>query len=457
MSIRSKASTVARRLGIDPNAVAAFAVLLLGAVLFLSVLRSSLFADVPEEKRLWFEVTFLLLSAVVAELLVVYLKQPTVIVLLLVGAMLSKSFLDIAWPMIFTALSTLGIGGLFSPSTLHLVSAEGAIRVFAQLGAIFLLFKVGMHSKVEEIFNPGNLFVALLGVVLPFAGGYYYAQLTGGSFAYSLFVGAALSATSVGVTVAVLMELGAMNKAYAKTILGAAVIDDVLALLVLSMVQGLQSSAAPSVSAIAFMVLQALVFISGGIALGIHLLRNLVEREDDSKPEKTFLLSLSMVFFYSYVAEFIGLSAIVGAFVAGIVLAQGKFAAKLAELVHPLEVIFTPMFFLSLGMLIDVRTILPSLAAILAISAIAILTKVIGCGVAAMAVGSKMREALIVGTGMVPRGEIALIIALLGLEGGVLTASQYSIISGMAFATTVIPPLLLKPLISGQNQAYSGK
>jgi len=437
-----------RRVELSPKKLAIAAMFLLGLLLFLSILRSALFADLTEEKRLWFEVTFLILAALVSEMLVRYLKQPSVITLLIVGALLSQSFVGVVWPLVYGAFSALGLGALIPATALHTVSADGAIRVFAQLGAIFLMFEAGLHGKLGDVFNGRNLIVALLGVLVPFAGGYAYAQFTGASFAHALFVGAALTATSVGVTVAVLMELGAMQKAYAKTIIGAAVIDDVLALLVLSAIPGLESGAGGDlVLSLASLLLTSVVFIAGGLAIGLWATGKFVEKSgEDNDGEKWFLACLAGVFFYSFAAEFIGLSAIVGAYVAGLVMSTAGLSARVLTHSKALSSLFTPMFFLSLGLYVDVTTIIPAFWAIMAICIIAFLTKIVGCGAGALACGSKPSEALAIGVGMAPRGEIALIIALLGLQSGVLAAADYSVLSAMAFITTIVPPFFMKKL-----------
>jgi Kef-type K+ transport system membrane component KefB len=194
-------------------------------------------------------------------------------------------------------------------------------------------------------------------------------------------------------------------------------------------------------------LVSAAVFIAGGIAVGWFLARQYIDPGAAADENRAFLLSLALVFFYAYVAEFIGLSAIVGAFVAGIVLSQLSFAPRLLELFHPLGELFTPLFFLSLGMFIDVRTLVPALVPILIVIVIVFVTKIVGAGTAAALSGSSPADALRVGVGMVPRGEISLVIALLGLQSGVLDALQYSVISAMAFATTILAPLLLRPLV----------
>jgi len=171
----------------------------LALLLFLSVLRNSLFGDIDEEKKIWFELSFLLLAAIMAEMLVNYLKQPVVMVLLIVGVVISPSASGIIYGIVAGVLDFLlaaaGIVFFMPADAPHLVQSGGLIEIFAKLGAILLLFKIGLHCETKKIFNVKNLVIALLGVVVPFAGGYYFAVAGGHSFYYALFLGAALTAT----------------------------------------------------------------------------------------------------------------------------------------------------------------------------------------------------------------------------------------------------------------------
>lgn len=422
-------------------------------LLFFSVLRASLFGNVEAGKRIWFEITFLLFAAALAQLLVIHLKQPYVMVLLLVGVVISPSAISLLWPLLSQNMnmlaSLLPLQISFPAALPNFIPLNGTVQVFAQLGAIVLLFKIGLHSEIKQIFNLRNFFVALLGVIFPFLAGYLFAISTGNSFAYSMFLGAALTATSVGVTVAVLQELDVMEKEFAKLILGAAVIDDILALLILSLVLNLPSSLdAASLSPFVAILATAIVFVAGGITLGRYVVSRFIDpTQEEMLSARTFLLILSFVFLYSYVAEFIGLSGIVGAFIAGICLNYSGKVQKIYNAMFPLETLFTPIFFISLGLLIDINSLVAFAIPILIITALAMVTKIIGCGLAAKLAGAKLNDALAVGVGMIPRGEVALIIGLYGLTSKVLTTNEYAIIASMAFLTTIAVPPVLKKLI----------
>ncbi len=440
----------------------------LAAILFFSAIRASLFSEVDEGKRIWFDLLFLLFAAIIAEFLVLYLRQPSVMALMLLGAAISPSFVLVAWP-IFSgtanyAISELGalpflgqfLSSLALPSSLpHLVAPEGTVEVLAQLGALILLFKVGLQSNTEEIFNKKNFLVAFAGVILPFFAGYAYASFSGHSFAYAMFLGAALTATSVGVTVAILSEFRLIKEEFAKILMGAAVIDDILGLLVLSIVVNFPKEAsAEALLPLGGVFFSAIIFLAGGIILGRFLVRKFIDVQVTGAflPKKTFLSVMAFFLLYAYVAEFIGLSGIVGAFLAGLILNYSKFARKIEESILPLELLFVPMFFISLGMLVDVSGIIEFAIPILIISAIAVITKLIGCGSASLLCGLKKIDSALVGVGMSPRGEIALIIALLGLSAGVLTQKEYTIIASMAFLTTIITPPMIKWLLKKRTK-----
>lgn len=414
-------------------------------ILLFTILRASVFGDVEEDKHIYFEIVFLLLLAVVGELAVIYLKQPSVMILMVLGILISPSFMALAWGF----LGQLGLPFAMPPEPPHILRSEQVMHVFAQLGAIILLFKVGMHNRIEGIFSRDNILVAVSGVVLPFAVGYAYAVSAGGDFAYSMFLGAALTATSVGVTVALLKEFGLVQERFAQIIVGAAVIDDVLGLLVLSFVIN-TTSGGGALEPLVMTVISASVFLFGSVMAGDYFIRYLDRKE---MSPRRFLLALSFMLLYAYISEYIRLSAIVGAFLAGVILNRSRHIHELEEKTYGLELLFMPIFFITLGMMMDVDALAVSFVPIMIITALAVITKVMGCGAASLVAKLGKNEALMVGIGMVPRGEVALIIASIGLTSGVLDAGQYSVISAMALLTTFIVPPALGYMLKGRKMA----
>ncbi|MFH1447460.1 MAG: cation:proton antiporter, partial [Candidatus Micrarchaeota archaeon] len=325
-----------------------------------------------------------------------------------------------------------------------IIRDQSIVTIFAQLGAIILLFKVGLHSKIEHIFSRENFLVALAGVIFPFTVGYAYATYTGENFAYTMFMAATLTATSVGVTVAILKEMNVVKERFSQVIIGAAVIDDVLALLILSLVLNMTSGEGAQLESIASTFFTALIFIAGAVISGKYFIRYFDRRELGAR---RFTLALALMLFFSYVAEVVNLSAIVGAFIAGLILNKSRHYGSLEEKTYGLELMFMPIFFISLGMLVDVSAISEFFIPILIITFLAIITKLIGCTMASLYAKLSASEALVVGAGMVPRGEVALIIASIGLSKAVLTQQEYSIMASMALLTTFFAPPVLASLI----------
>ncbi|MFH1222295.1 MAG: cation:proton antiporter, partial [Candidatus Micrarchaeota archaeon] len=403
------------------NRLAPLALLAIFLLLIFSIVRTSIFGVVEPDKHIYFEIVFLLLLAVVGEIAVIYFKQPSVMILMLLGILMSHSFLLLGWGF----LSSLNLPFALPPQPPNILQSEEIIHIFAQLGAVILLFKVGLHNKIERIFAMDNMIVAVSGVVVPFIVGYLYATVAGGDFAYSMFLGAALTATSVGVTVALLKEFKLIEQRFAQIIIGAAVIDDVLGLLVLSFVINVAGAASleNAVTPVIFTLVSAVVFIFGAIAAGDYFVRYL-DKEEMSP--RRLLLVLAFMLMCAYGAEFINLSAIVGAFIAGIILNRSRHIGEIEDKTYGLEILFMPIFFITLGMLIDVNALFEFAAPILVITMLALLSKVIPCSVASLWVKLKPKEALMVGVGMAPRGEVALIVAAIGLTTGIITGAQYS-------------------------------
>jgi Kef-type K+ transport system membrane component KefB len=237
-----------------------------------------------------------------------------------------------------------------------------------------------------------------------------------------------------------------LEEKFSQMIMGAAIIDDILSLLVLSLVTNIPSTLdATAIEPFVTVLIYAIVFLAGGSLVGRYFVKkkvNIMKIND-----KTLLYVFAFVFLYAYIAEFIGLSSIVGAFLAGVLLNYSKNAEEINEQSKSLELIFTPVFFISLGMLVDVNAVIDFLWPIILLSALAIFTKVAACGLGALASGLDRTQSLLVGFGMAPRGEIALIIAVFGLSSGALTTPEYSVISAMAFLTTIVVPFTFSSII----------
>jgi len=337
------------------------------------------------------------------------------------------------------------------PSLLGLVTYTDFVSTLAHLGAIVLLFTIGLEFSIKDIARIRYFAIALFGVIVPALGGFFLASLFDYGFKASVFVGTALTATSIAITANVLKEMGKLQTETAKAIIGAAVIDDVLALLALSISEGIVSGELSSISLLTTTA-KAIGFIVIGVLIGKILLGKLIVRLDKTRiagkyPESIFIFAIMIAFLYAMAAEFVGLSAIVGSFLAGtsfagVKLIRGEIFREGAE--H-LQIIFASIFFVSLGVIMDIHVItLNLLWFVLALSAVAILTKVIGCGIPAIIQRMSIKDSMIIGTGMVPRGEVAMIVALIGLSQNLINQSTYSALILMSLLTTIIAPLILR-------------
>lgn len=346
------------------------------------------------------------------------------------------------------------IGIIIGPSVFSLVQYSDAVKMLAHLGAIMLLFAIGLEFRIKDVYQIKYLFIALIGVIVPWAAGYFLGKLFGYNFKESMFIGVALTATSIAITASVLQEMKKLHTPAARAIIGAAVIDDILGLLALSIT--IQSTRTESIAVIDVLIIaiESIVFLSAGIFAAPHI-KKIFLRLDEAKfvkehPHFLFITAIMFCFLYASVAELIGLSAIVGAFMAGAVLEGVRFknSKELKEGAEYLHVIFGAIFFISLGILANFReltiNILPFFILLLLV---AVLTKVIGCGIPSRLAGFNKTESLVIGFGMSPRGEVAMIVALIGLTSNIIKQDVYVSIIAMSLLTTILTPFVIRNYI----------
>ena len=332
---------------------------------------------------------------------------------------------------------------------LNLIGTSEIFQVLAEIGVIILLFNVGLHTKVEEIMQVGknSLVVAFLGVVFPFIFGYLYTLIIDHTTVEAMFIGAAMVATSVGITARVFADLGIVETRAARIILGAAVIDDVIGLVVLAVVTGLGKGALSLVK-IGLITFEALGFIIFLIIIGRRIIHRMVPRVAGFRTkDAVFSLAILFCLLLSAVASYIDLAAIVGAFLAGMILSELNLEFNLSVKTESLYNFLVPFFFVILGTWVDLSIFNHPflLWSALIITLFAILGKLLGCGLGALNLGG--REALVVGFGMVPRGEVGMIIASIGLSMGAITSDLYTVIIFMVMATTLMTPPILRKLV----------
>jgi len=343
-------------------------------------------------------------------------------------------------------------GVLLGPSVLALIHPGEMTRGLAEIGAIFLLFTVGLETKPRELFQVGGtaVLVAVLGVIVPFVLGFAYMELSTHAPVESVFVGAAMVATSVGITARVLADNGVLTTKMARVILGAAVLDDILGLIVLAVVSSLASGHVNYLQ-LGIVSGEAVGFTLLIIFLGPRIVRNVGPRVERLRTRNSgFILAVILCLGLSLASVYIGMAAIIGAFLAGLALAERSAEAHLYENARPIMEFTTPFFFVLLGAQMNLQAAVQPgvLATAAVICLLAIVSKLIGCGLGALRLGWK--PALQIGVGMVPRGEVGLIVAAVGLGLHTISDAIYGVVLLMSIVTTVFAPPLLRILLKAQ-------
>ena len=346
-------------------------------------------------------------------------------------------------------LGELLAGVIVGPGVLGLVSESQILHALAEIGVIILLFEIGLESDLGELLRAGlqSTVVAFIGIACPFALGYGLTIWWGKPALVAVFIGATLTATSVGITARVLSDLGRLQEPASRVVLGAAVLDDVLGLVILAVVTGLVQTGAFSLATVALILAKALVFLVLAVALGTRFAPALL-RWVGKMQARGSLIVYAVLFcvLLAALSERIGLAAIIGAFAAGLILARTEPRAHIEEQLKPVADLFVPVFFVTVGMKVDPATLNPfgdgALRFALLLTAVAVLSKLAaGLGVYQRNVGRWP-----VGVGMIPRGEVGLIFAGVGLTNQVIDETLYAALVIMVMASTFITPLWLKAL-----------
>lgn len=337
-------------------------------------------------------------------------------------------------------------GVLLGNYVLGIISTENHVLMsFAEIGVIFLLFHVGLEIRVKDLFAVGRtaVFVGLLGVVIPLILGFLTVYFIGYALVESLFIATAILATSVGISVKVLQDMGLIKHKVAYIVLGAAVLDDILALIVLAVVKGLARQEF-QVLEFSLLVIESLAFVGFLTWWGPKVAkrtRKWVERLNI--PEGPFVLSVILCLGLAELADVIGLAAIIGSFMAGIVIDEMAGVYDLENKVKYVNEFLLPFFFVMMGAHLDPRTFTQPrlLFLVLLVSAVAALSKMIGAGLAAWK--EDWRTKVQIGVCMIPRGEVGIIVALIGLSLHSITQEIYAVVLGMSLITTIMTPPLI--------------
>ena len=358
------------------------------------------------------------------------------------------------------------VGGIvIGVSGLHLVDPHDVtIHLLSELGVILLLFLIGLETDLKKLISVGGsaTAVAVVGVALPFIGGAALGYLLGFRMMVSIFLGASLTATSVGITARVLSDLGHLQDDESQVVLGAAVVDDIIGLVILTIVSTLAEGGALTFLGVGRIIVVAFGFVFAAILIGSYLAPYLIRaivRLDVARG----LLFASLIFAFglAYAAQRIGSAVIIGSFAAGLVLARTNKAKEIEKQVYDVAFFFIPIFFVVVGAAIDLTTLSPFDPASrqflfigLGLTAIGVMGKVL----AGFAVFGKGMRRIVVGVGMIPRGEVGLIFAQIGLSTKLLSAGLYSAVALMVMLTTLIaPPILRRLLVARKPVRFAGR
>ncbi|MDT4898408.1 MAG: hypothetical protein QOH25_3485 [Acidobacteriota bacterium] len=414
------------------------------------------------DPRVLLSVAVILIAAKLGGELFERIKQPAVLGELVIGILIGN----------------LALTGFMAAEPLK---SNEIVAALAEIGVIILLFEVGLESNLGEMLEVGwsSLFVALAGVIAPFFLGWGVAAffIPNESRLVHLFIGATLCATSVGITARVLKDLGRLRTREARIILGAAVIDDVLGLVILAVVAGAIKAAAAgavlSPSAVAIITGKAVAFLFGAIAVGRYITPRIFRRAGRLEVSGVLLaLSVAFCFLLAWAAAFVGLAPIVGAFAAGLVLDEVHFETfaergkhDLQRLVAPVGAVLVPIFFVLMGMRVDLRAF--ARVELLGFAAVLTVAAIIGKQVCSLVVVERGLNRAAIGLGMIPRGEVGLIFAGLGatlmlpnaqgVSEPVINAGTFGVIVIMVIVTTLVTPFALKRALARTSQSEEDK
>lgn len=353
-------------------------------------------------------------------------------------------------------------GLLIGPSILGLVQQNELISGMAEIGVVLLMFFAGLQTSLHDLKRTGwkALLIACAGVFVPLGGGYllyccYYGFAPGGTsqFYSALFTGVIMTATSVSITVASLQELGYLKSETGTTIMSAAIIDDVIGIIVLTFVVGMKDPDSKPMT----VIISTALFFAAAVIFGV-LIYQLFKRLDKRYPHtrRIPILGFVLAFAMAYIAErYFGIADITGAYVAGIVLCSIDDSEYIARKVDISSyMLFAPVFFASIGLKTSIDEMTPALLIFCVLFVIvALITKIIGCGAMSKILGFSAADSLKIGVGMMTRGEVALIVAQKGLQVGMIQAKYFSAVILLILVSSIITPIILKLLYGHKKEA----
>ncbi|MGH0591935.1 cation:proton antiporter [Bacillus pretiosus] len=353
-----------------------------------------------------------------------------------------------------SVLGKLIVGIVIGPAILGWIENSELLTQLSNVGVILLMFMAGLETDLEELNANRNssLAVALGGIVLPFVGGYVSGLVMGMEQGNAVFLGLLLCATSVSISVQTLRDLGKMKTRESTTMLGAAVFDDILVVILLAFAMSFLGTDDVNLTMV---ILKKVVFFASIILIGWKSVPAIMRWLSPLRVSESIVsAALIICFSFAYFGELLGIAGIIGAFAAGIAISQTNYKHEVEKKVEPIAyAMFVPVFFVSIGMNITFDGIGNQIWFILALTVIAVLTKLIGCGLGARMTGFDAKSSAIIGSGMVSRGEVALIIAGTGLSSGLLAQDYFTAIVIVVILTTMITPPMLKYTFGAKDKA----
>ncbi len=378
-------------------------------------------------------------------------------ILLFAAKLMAELFLRLKLPIVLGELlagmivGPFALGGFFIVDGKQLLQINDEIRILGEMGAIVILFMAGLEMTPKEFLKGGkaSFTVGTLGVVVPFFAGLAVFQMFGFDALQSMLIATALTATSIAISIQVLSEFGKIKTPEARLIIGAAVVDDILAIAVLSVVSSIAVSDGGvdsiDISEIVITILQVLGFFAIMLVVAVVVIPKIITPRLWKAKGSVEGIATASFFGAAALAGSIGLSPIVGAFAVGMALSTTKVFEKVENYIGKIGLIFAPLFFAIIGAQVDLRAVdLNILMLSGVIIAVAIVTKLFGCGLPAMLFLKNKQQGMRVGIGMISRGEVGLIVAGVGVTAGILTSEVYSTIVIMVAVTTIITPIWLK-------------
>ncbi|MDR6550627.1 cation:proton antiporter [Paenibacillus qinlingensis] len=347
-----------------------------------------------------------------------------------------------------SVLGKLIIGVLIGPAVLGWVQPSEIISAFSNIGVLLLMFFAGLETDIKELNNnrTSSLSVAVGGIILPLLLGYITGIIIGMETAHALFLGLLLSATSVSISVQTFKELGQLQSRESTTVLGAALVDDIIVVISLAVMMSFLSTEEVKMGMV---ILKKVVFFALVILIGWKVVPWLMRKLSALQvTESVISIGIVICLFFAYMAEYFGVAGIIGTFAAGIAISRTEFKKEVEKKLEPIAyAIFVPVFFVSIGLSVSLDGIMSQLVLIICLTVVAILAKLLGSGFGAKITGFNWRSSAVIGAGMISRGEVALIIAAIGLEEGLLSQTYFTSLVIVVILTTLVTPPLLKALL----------